>query len=160
MYYNKALIGVEMNFNTGPIEELVRLGYPYQYTRRKYDTYTGEHEKRYGWKTDGHTRPLIIDNEIEIINEHVYLINDIPTLEEALTFVYDDNGRPDAMTGKHDDLLISEMIANELRKSQSYKLQEPERHKVKYTEDMLEDWNNATEEERKMMYERWGAPDA
>ena len=64
------------------------------------------------------------------------------------------------MTGKHDDLLISEMIANELRKSQSYKLQEPERHKVKYTEDMLEDWNNATEEERKMMYERWGAPDA
>ena len=160
MYYNKALIGVEMNFNTGPIEELVRLGYPYQYTRRKYDTYTGEHEKRYGWKTDGHTRPLIIDNEIEIINEHIYLINDIPTLEEALTFVYDDNGRPDAMTGKHDDLLVSEMIANELRKSQSYKLQEPERRKVKYTEDMLEDWNNATEEERKMMYERWGAPDA
>lgn len=159
-YYNDALIGVEVNFNTGPIEELIRLRYPYQYTRKKYDTYTGEHEKKYGWKTDGHTRPLIIDNEIEIINEHIYLINDIPTLEEALTFVYDEDGRPDAMEGKHDDLIISEMIANELRKSQSYRLQEPEKKKLKYTEDMLEDWNNATDEERKVMYERWGAPDA
>ena len=36
-YYNDALIGIEMNFNTAPIEELQRLNYPKQYVRQKYD---------------------------------------------------------------------------------------------------------------------------
>jgi len=120
MYYNMALIGVEMNFNTAPIEELERLHYPRQYQRKKYDDLTGEFKNAHGWKTDGNTRSLIIDKEIAVIDEHVELLNDITMLEECLTFVYDDKDRPDAMSGKHDDALFADMIANEIRRHQSF----------------------------------------
>lgn len=115
VWYNEALIAIEMNFNTAPIEELQRLKYRRQYQRRKYDDYTHSPTPRYGWKTTGTTRPIIIDKTVELVQDDIDLFTDIPTLEEMLTFVYDKNGRPDAMSGKHDDLLISDMIANEVR---------------------------------------------
>jgi hypothetical protein len=36
-----------------------------------------------------------------------------------LTFIRDKDGRPDAQTGKHDDLLFSEMIAEGIRDQQT-----------------------------------------
>ena len=119
-YFNNALIGIEINFNTAPIEELQRLKYPLQYFRKKYDTILNKVEKKLGFKTDGNTRPLIIDKEIDIINNHIELFNDIETLREAITFVCDNNNRPDAISGKHDDLLLSDMIANEIRPQQRF----------------------------------------
>ncbi len=124
-FFNDALIGIEMNFNTAPIEELERLGYPRQYVRKKYDTMGKELKSQFGWKTDPNTRPLIIDKEIDFIEECIHLINDIPTLDEALSFVYDENNRPDAESGKHDDMLISEMICNEIRWQQTTKIKQP-----------------------------------
>ena len=49
-YYNDALVGIEMNFNTAPIEELQRLGYPKQYIRRRYDDYSKGRCAQHGWK--------------------------------------------------------------------------------------------------------------
>lgn len=125
-WYNDALIGVEMNFNTAPIEELQRLQYPRQYIRLTYDSATKKEQKKYGWKTDGNTRPLIIDREVGQVDEDIRLFHDIPTLREMITFVYDDNGRPDAIAGKHDDLLFSDMIAGEIRGQQRRHAEEPE----------------------------------
>lgn len=119
-YYNTALIGIEMNWNTAPIEELERLNYPRQYVRQKYDSYTKQTVKKYGWKTDGNTRPLIIDKEIDLIENNIELFTDLTMLDECLTFVYDENNRPDAEDGKHDDMLFSDMIANEIRTQQSF----------------------------------------
>ena len=51
MYYKQALIGIEANFDSYPIMELQRLGYPNQYVRTVQDTYTGKTEKRFGFKT-------------------------------------------------------------------------------------------------------------
>jgi len=130
MYYNLALIGIEVNFNTGPIEELERLHYPRQYTRRQYDSATKDYLNKYGWKTDGNTRPLIIDKLVHLIEEDIDLFNDITMLEECLTFVYDKDGKPDAMGGKHDDLIIADAIGNEIRTQQSFEAEierEPER---------------------------------
>lgn len=124
LYYNTALVGIEMNFNTAPIEELQRLKYPKQYLRQHYDTYNKTYEKKFGWKTDGNTRPLIIDKEIDLIENNIDLFTDITMLDECLTFIYDKNGRPDAEVGKHDDLLLSDMIANEIRTQQDFKVQE------------------------------------
>jgi len=119
MYYNLALIGIEMNFNTGPIEELERLHYPRQYMRKKYDDLSGEFKNAHGWKTDGNTRRLIIDKEIHLINNNIELFNDITMLNECITFIRKD-GKPDAMNGKHDDALFADMIANEIRRHQSF----------------------------------------
>lgn len=137
-YYNNALIGIEMNFNTAPIEELQRLNYPRQYMRQQYDKITKEYQMKYGWKTDGNTRPLIIDKEIDLIENNIDLFNDITMLQEALTFIYDKNGRPDAMSGKHDDVLMSDMIGNEIRPQQSFTIQEQPKPPQKKLIDKLE----------------------
>ena len=119
-YFNQALIGIEMNFNTAPIEELQRLQYPKQYQRQQYDNFTKGYQKKYGWKTDGNTRPLIIDKEVDLIENNIELFTDLVMLEEGTTFIYDINGRPDAQAGKHDDMLLSDMIANEIRSQQEF----------------------------------------
>ena len=157
MYYNTALVGIEINFNTGVIEEMQRLNYPRQYVRRKFDEYTKKPEPRYGWKTDGMTRPVIIDRYATLISEHIELINDIPTLEEAMTFVYDEKGRPDAISGKHDDLIFSDMIAEQIREQQARK-NAKDIKKTKYTKEMWEDYKSASPEERKRIIEVWGEP--
>lgn len=156
-YFNTALLSIEINFNTAPIEELQRLGYEKQYVRRKYDDYTKRLEPKYGWKTDGRTRPVIIDTYAELIQDNIEAINDIDTLKEALTFVYDDKGRPDAIAGKHDDLIMADMIAEATREQQAFRPIKDIR-KTKYTDDMWLDYQSATEEERKIMNEMWGNP--
>lgn len=156
MYYNTALISIEINFNTAPIEELQRLNYPRQYVRRKYDDYNKRTEEKFGWKTDGNTRPLIIDKEIDIMNNHTDLFTDIPTLREAMTFVYDDKGRPDAMSSNHDDLLMSDMIANECRGQQSFETKGDEQKKVYVTNSMYEDYLNAKPEDKELLERIWG----
>lgn len=146
-FYNLALIGIEVNFNTAPIEELERLHYPRQYTRRRYDDFTKEYKTSHGWKTDGNTRPLIIDKEVHLIDENIDLFNDIVMLEECLTFVYDDKGRPDARSGKHDDALISDMIANEIRGQQSFEAdRDPEIIYRSFDADNERDFGNKDED--------------
>jgi hypothetical protein len=126
MYFNIALLGIETNFNTYPIELLTDWNYPRQYIRERKDTFTGEIKKAYGFKTDGNTRPLIIEKEITTVEEDIDLFNDIPTLNEMLTFVEDEKGRPNAESGKHDDLVFSDMIGNEIRGQQTRLIDKPE----------------------------------
>lgn len=114
-YYNEALIGIETNFSTFPIKELERLNYYNQYTREMQDTYTGNLKKAFGFRTDKTTRPLIIANLIKIVREHPELIHDIPTLEEMLTFVRNEKGRPEAQNGSHDDLIMGLAITYQIR---------------------------------------------
>jgi hypothetical protein len=115
MYYNGALIGVEINFNTSPIERLVDLRYFSMYQRERKDDFTGKLQPKWGWKTDKITRPLMIDNHIAFVDEHIECFFDIETLREMLTFVKDENGKPDAQSGYHDDLLFSHMISREIQ---------------------------------------------
>ena len=114
-YYKDALIGIEANFDSYPIRELQRLGYPKQYTREAQDTYTGKTEKRFGFKTTSLTRPTIISKLIEIVREHCDTINDKETLEELLTIVRNEKGRIEAPQGGHDDMMMGLAIAHEIR---------------------------------------------
>lgn len=100
MYYKYALIGIEANFDSFPIQELQRLGYANQYVRERPDTYTGAVEKRFGFKTTLITRPTILSNLIEVVREHVELINDEDTLEELLMIVRNERGRIEAPEGR------------------------------------------------------------
>lgn len=114
-YYKNALIGIEANFDSYPIRELQRLGYPSQYVREAIDTYTGKTEKRFGFKTTSLTRPTIISRLIEIVREHCDKINDKDTLEELLTIVRNEKGRIEAPQGGHDDQMMGLAIAHEIR---------------------------------------------
>lgn len=119
MYYNEALIGIETNFDTFPIKKLLELGYKNQFVREKEDTYTGKHDKAFGFRTDKITRPLILSILQAIVNDHIELINDRETLEEMLVFVRNEKGRPEAQEGCHDDLIMALAIAYYIRTQQS-----------------------------------------
>ena len=114
-YYKDALIGIEANFDSYPIMELQRLGYPKQYVRTAQDTYTGKTEKRFGFKTTSLTRPTIISRLIEIVREHCDMINSKDTLEELLTIIRNERGRIEAPQGGHDDQMMSLAIAHHIR---------------------------------------------
>jgi phage terminase large subunit len=114
-YYKNALIGIEANFDSYPLMELQRLGYPKQYVREAIDTYTGKTEKRFGFKTTSLTRPTIISRLIEIVREHCSTINDKETLEELLTIVRNEKGRIEAPEGAHDDMMMALAIAHQIR---------------------------------------------
>jgi len=114
-YYKWALIGIETNYSTYPVMELVRLGYPNLYIRERADTYTGKLEKTYGFKTTMVTRPEILANLIQIVRTDVNLFNDLPTLEEMQTFVRNEKGRPEAQQGAHDDLIMGAAIAHKIK---------------------------------------------
>ena len=120
-YYKDALIGIEANFDSYPIMELQRLGYPCQYTREAQDTYTGKTEKRFGFKTTSLTRPTAISRLVEIVREHCDTINDRETLEELLTIVRNEkNGRIEAPVGGHDDDMMGLAIAHQIREQVSF----------------------------------------
>lgn len=148
MYYNNALLAIEVNFSTYPIKELQRLGYRKQYRREVIDSITNKKQYKYGFRTDKQSRPVIIANLVQIVRDSVKLINDIGTLNEMLTFVRNEDGKPEAAQGKHDDLIMGLAIAHNSRDQQSYTLSElPEQLK----EDKLWMFNNNSQEEKDYM---------
>lgn len=110
-HYNMALASIETNFSTHPVKVLTRLGYRNQFIREREDTYTGSMQKTYGFRTDKLTRPSAIAELVTIVRESVHLINDIDTLNEMLTFVRNEKGKPEAQEGAHDDLIMALAIA-------------------------------------------------
>ena len=138
-YYNNAMIAIEVNFNTFPVIELKRLQYPHQYKREEYDNISKKIQEKFGWKTDRNTRPLIISEEQAMIRDHIELFVDITMILECLSFVYDEDMRPDAMEGKHDDLLFSDMIAQATRWQQQVEKIQPKKLEGFFTDTELED---------------------
>ena len=131
MYYNNALIGIEANYSTYPIEELERLGYKKQYIREKEDTYTHKVNKAYGFKTTAISRPRILAQLQTIYKEEIDKIIDIETLQEGLTFIKNERGRPEAQVGYHDDLTMALAIAYDIR-SQQDMVVKIDQHELEY----------------------------
>ena len=121
MFYNKALLGPESNFSTYPIQKLAELNYPNIFVRKKEDTYSSKHEKSFGFKTTSITRPLILANLQEIVEDEIDKIVDVDTLREMLTFIVNKNGRAEAADGYHDDLVMALAIAYYIRPQQAMK---------------------------------------
>lgn len=118
VWYNEAYIAVEGNkdglwVNT----ELFNSRYPNLYFREEIDDITMSVKKKVGWITSMKTRPVMLAELRRMLNQIKDCWNDKGFLEECLTFVRGDNGRPDAMTGKHDDQIIALAIALEVRKN-------------------------------------------
>ena len=159
-YYNKALVGVESNFSTYPNNELSRMRYPKLYVRQSLDSYTHKPKEMYGFRTDKLSRNSIIAKMIDFVKKNIYQINDEDTLNEMLTFVRNEDFRPEAQEGAHDDCIMSFAIALEIRGQQTTEIT-PERAEQKaWTEDMWEDYLSADEEEKNYLKTIWGEPKA
>lgn len=149
-FYNDALLGVETNYSTFPGELLQEMDYPRLYVREKVDTYTGETVKAYGFVTSSKTRPAIIDGLKDVAREALENITDYETLGEMLTFVYDENWKPQAENGKHDDLVMSLAITHAIRGQQSSV------KRRKWTKTMWEDYRRASGKQRQELMRQWG----
>ena len=88
-------------------------------------------------------------------------IHDFATLGEMLTFIYaEETWRPEAEQGEHDDLVMSLAIAHQIRGQQSTRIRVKDTgRRTRWTEDMMEDFNNASEAERKLLLQMWGEPE-
>ena len=157
-WYNSALIGIESNFSTYANNELNRLGYNKLFLREVPDVYTGAKKKAFGFRTDTITRPLILSELVELMDQHPEVCTDYETLGEMLTFVRKDTGKAEAQEGKHDDLVMSYAIANHIRSAQTsaIKGKPPEKLKLEWTPDMRQDYARASPEERATLLQIWG----
>lgn len=158
IYYNVALIGIEANLSTYPIMELERLGYPKQYVRESFDDYTHKVKRSFGFRTTSASRPVILSALIGVVREDITLISDMDTLEEMLTFVRNENYRPEAEEGAHDDCIMALAIAHYIRPQQSYAVCESGAEEVEWTESMWEDYRVASRAEKALLLEKWGNP--
>ena len=159
-YYNEALIGCEVNYSTYPTKLLGLMGYDKQYVREVEDDYTGRIKHAYGFRTDRLTRPVIIANLVRLMREHIDNINDETTLQEMLTFVRNDELRPEAEPGAHDDTILSLAIAYYIGSQQRRRADSDtkDKPKNKWTADMWHDYNAASQADRAVLISMWGQP--
>ena len=136
-FYNDALVAIETNFSTYPVMKLQEMEYPNQYSREREDTYTRQMRKSYGFRTDRQSRPRAIANLVEVFSSHPEWFTDRELLEEMLTFCYNEDHRPEALAGKHDDLVMGAAITYAVRHQQRMTvLTEPEKRREKLIDQM------------------------
>lgn len=158
VYYNNALIAVEINYSTYPERKLEEWCYPKLYVREKADDAThSPSPRKLGWRTDQRTRPLMLAELQTVVAQTPEMLNSKALLDEMLTFIKNESMRPEASPGAHDDLVIAAAIAHFARRQQKY-IPDEEYNTVEWTKSQWEDWRRASASERKLLIERWGHP--
>lgn len=109
-FYNGGLMAVESNkdglwVNT----HLEKRGYLNLFYRAVLDDITKTMTKYFGWKTTSATRPFMLASLKAVFMRLGWFPK--PLLEEMLTFVRNAKGRPEAMQGKHDDVIMAAAVA-------------------------------------------------
>lgn len=159
-YYNDALLAIETNFSTYPTKLLDLMGYRNLYVREAEDDFTGKIKHAFGFQTNRLTRPVILSELIRILRESMSTVNDRDTLLEMLTFVRREKDlQGEAEPGAHDDCVMALAIAHYARPQQTMEIKTAgSAKKTRWTADMWEDYNSASETERAEMLALWGEP--
>lgn len=133
-WYGDALLVIESNTletrdrdryvdgdQSGFILNQLRDAYPNLYARRQSpeDIMEGRPTK-YGFHTNTATKPMIISNLVRVVREGLYIERDEGCVDEYLTYERRSDGSYGAVTGKHDDMLMTRAIGlhicfNEMR---------------------------------------------
>jgi phage terminase large subunit len=158
LYYNKALLNPEVNFNPGLVLNLERKNYPRIYLRQVTDTISKQLKDKFGWRTDKYNRQSMISDLVEFTRDFIDSINCQQTLDEMLTFVRDEKGKPCAQQGKHDDLVMALAICLQTLISGQIGTytEEQSADLSKLSDDLLEDYYKANEIDRKYLLLKWG----
>jgi hypothetical protein len=116
--FGNAMLVVENN-NIGytVLDKLVEYGYPnLYYSVKSTHEYIEQHQAEYrssaiaGFTTSMKTRPLMVAKLEEFIRNKLITIYSSRTINEMKTFIWR-NGKPQAMRGYHDDLIMALAIA-------------------------------------------------
>lgn len=109
-FYNWAIMGIESNKDGLWVNDgLDKLGYLNVYFRKVFDDITKTTTKHFGWKTTSATRPFAL-----VALKAVFLrkASGFPAaiLEEMTTFIRNAKGKPEALDGKNDDVIMAASI--------------------------------------------------
>lgn len=110
--YNGAVVCVERNAGWGlsVLDTLRSLGVRL-YRGKSWDKTTKTFVEQLGWNTTNTSRPLMLANMQALINNATWVPND-PRLEaECNGFRYNDKGKPCAVSGCHDDIVMAGALA-------------------------------------------------
>lgn len=156
MWYNAALIAVETNFSTYPQRKLEEWHYPNLYVRERFDTYTRKSVKAFGFQTSQQTRPVILAGLHAVMEETAELVVSRNTLRQMLHFVYNEDHRPEAEEGEHDDLVMAAAICHFARSQQRVTMEHQDAGDTSHwTEDMWEDYRAADEAGKQRLRKLW-----
>ena len=123
-YYDNAYLVIESNTlethdkerqvdgdMSGYILNQIKDVYTNLYARKQSDEEIKEQApKKYGFHTNVATKPKIISTLVKVIRDHLYVERDARCLDEYLCYEKKKNGAFGAITGKHDDLLMTRAI--------------------------------------------------
>jgi hypothetical protein len=100
------LVAVERNNHGHAV--LLQLG-----EHLKYPAMYRHPDDKLGWLTNNVTRPIMINAFIEGVESNLVKFNDKITLGECMTLI-NNNGKIEAVEGKHDDCVVSSAIGIQL----------------------------------------------
>lgn len=123
-YYDKSLLVIESNTlethdrernvdgdQSQFILNQVKDVYPNLYERKQSEEEIVEGApKRYGFHTNVSTKPMIISTLVKVIREAMYIERDTRCCDEYIFYEKRQNGSFGAITGKHDDILMTRAI--------------------------------------------------
>lgn len=117
-FFNMADIAPERNFHGFAVVSRMKDHFHYPNLFSEYDiadnlksTRGQSTVKKYGWDTNGKTKPVMIQELASFIRDGHIRLNDVNTIEELITYVYDRDGRTEAMGGCFDDRVMALAIA-------------------------------------------------
>jgi hypothetical protein len=114
-WYNNALLAVEVNKDGLWVNnELERNGYTNLYYRQRIDDVTKQVAQTFGWRTDRQSRDSMLTELRSVFTDVAF--TQAPLLDEMISFVRNARGKPEAVLGKHDDVVMSTAIAYMVRK--------------------------------------------
>ncbi len=122
MFYNKALVGVEIN-NHGltTAAKLKNTFYRNLYMRESAeDEQFQVRTSKFGWLTNKKTKPVMINELVRSIRENDIIDLDVVFIRECMSYVRDDNGAMNAQQGQHDDCVMSMAIALQMAEWSAY----------------------------------------
>lgn len=109
--FNYALLAIEFNKDGNWVNTDLQInGYPNIYQRTSVDDITKQVSKSFGWLTSKKSRDFAMGEAKKHFNS-ISELNCRPLLEEITTFLRNKRGKPEAIAGKHDDLVMAWVIA-------------------------------------------------
>ncbi len=110
--YNKARLVIENNSYGTEVVNYCRHDdhYPRLYKYKEVDRVKNRKATRYGFSTNTRTRPMLVLDFLEVIEEKTLIIYDRRLISEMLNFVKKDNGKIEHQEGCRDDYIFATML--------------------------------------------------
>ena len=123
-YYNNAFLAVESNsMGIATLQRLDQMGYVNLYKQTKVANVSNEEGERLGFRTTSSTKPAIIGNLKNLIDNEGIMVPSELMIQEMKDYISTDTGKTEAAPGCHDDTVIATAICAEVLRTHWDRLQ-------------------------------------